>query len=110
MLVTERSTQVVPPQDMSQTQIGATKEVTPEKEEREAVWDTVTSPSQTGAPSGKEEDYRGPVDLQCKFIIGPEVCNLRRLPALENGAALHEYERRTPYRFTRRNSIWRGAG
>ena len=41
------------------TQAGATKEVAPEKEEREVVWDTVTSPSQTGAP-GRKEDYRDP--------------------------------------------------
>src|SRR3954447_4137276 len=25
-----------------------------------------------------------PLDLQCKFITGPEVCNLQRLPGLEN--------------------------
>ena len=39
-----------------------------------------------------------PIDLQCKFIIVPAVFNLRRLPALGNGAIRQEHEQGASHR------------
>jgi hypothetical protein len=71
--------------------------VAPEKEEREAG----RAPSLLSVKSEDSVERQiteTSVDLQCKFITGPEICNLQRLPVLENGAIPQEHKQRMSHR------------
>jgi hypothetical protein len=76
----------MPPHDRPTTQVGATMEVAPRKEEERSCG-TPLLLSVKSEDSAERQITETPLDLQCKFITMPQRCNPLGLPALENGGS-----------------------